>query len=524
MRGKRVGVICLILLLLIVFLGVILRLVHIDIIGIYFDEMSYLVNALGTQSHGMANRFEFDGFTQNEPRFLWTTWAIGGLFTAFGKSLTLARLPGVVLSALTAIPLYLLGSRISRSLGLLMATIWLMSPWAIVIGRFFREYAYFPFYYVLTFLILVWFAEFLGKAIRKKSINPLGFILGGLLALAPLIYATVGRSTTFKLVLAVYCAGLAYFFYQMLLVEGTRHRFSWRLILSGVCPLAAMLAGILYYAPWAIDFVPSFNTRWIDLALGNNPRNWFYNTGFFSFILLVGLGVAGALALIRRKKFPELFFSVLVFLIYLYGYTFHFQAYFYAPRYAFPVHLWVIPVLALGVWSLYWIIEDTSQGWRKMGGYLLLFMILISAFNPVNTYNAVFIQTQGNEPISGQYLHKFEGMAKKYGEQLKGAPVLCWTCTVLFWFDLADLADNKVKSLWIGSEEGVVGALNFMDNNPGGFLLLDGQRYKSEYEIGYKGEKWSKKTPGNPPKADIELGGKMLKYIDGVDGFYLYRW
>ena len=102
------------------------------------------------------------------------------------------------------------------------------------------------------------------------------------------------------------------------------------------------------HSVWALKLIPHFNMAWVSIALGNEPRNWFYPSGQPFFFLLAALGLWGAVLTLIQRRFQTAFFAALIFLICLYIYAFHFAAPNYLARYTFPLHLWAIPLLAWG--------------------------------------------------------------------------------------------------------------------------------------------------------------------------------
>ena len=63
----------------------------------------------------------------------------------FNQHLVAARLPGVVLGAATAIPIFIIGKRINVRVGMIAAAVWSLHPFSIAMSRYVREYAYFAF-------------------------------------------------------------------------------------------------------------------------------------------------------------------------------------------------------------------------------------------------------------------------------------------------------------------------------------------------------------------------------------------
>jgi len=509
--------------------GFVFRFIHINETGINFDEYWALIEAMGTQHHGAANYVISGHLTFDDPRFSYALWAVGWLFSIFGKSLLVARLPGIVMSALTAVPLYfLLSRRVNKLAGLTAAVLWLMSPWAIVVGRFFREYAYFPFYYVFIFIMLIWLAEYVIGIIRKEKRAEIFKIIFGIMAfIAPLIYALVlATNTTFKLVIIPYAIGIAYFFYLLLSSRKKSLNPNKLQIFFGFLLLILVVAGfakLLTVITFAVNLKPRFNAEQIKLAFENGPRNWFYPTGSFTYYILLGLGILGSAAMTLQRKMRTVFFTSLIFLSYIYAFTFHFD-YSIAARYTFPIHLWSIPILAVSLQIIYWILRGIKEKWKRFLANVLFFLTVLFTFNPVNTYNAINAGGSRHDLISGEtlYFDEFDSVLRNYGSELKNSAILCWRCPQLYWFEIVDLTQNNVGRFNLNLENGVDSVKDFMDKNEHGWVIFDGGSYKFKLLREY-GTTKTNEVSGAADRS-FEFEGKKLQYVDEANEDYLYRW
>ena len=146
-----------------------LRAIDLNRLEPYTDEYSHLVSALGIVDHGSPT-YNINGETRAPyVRFGIFTHSLALLFKNFDQSLTLARLPGIIFSALTIFPLFKLGSKISISTGLFSSLLSAISPWAIATSRNARELAFFPLSSAFIAILLYEFAKFLREFLSKND-------------------------------------------------------------------------------------------------------------------------------------------------------------------------------------------------------------------------------------------------------------------------------------------------------------------------------------------------------------------
>jgi len=500
------------------FAGVLFRLIDVEVIGIYTDEFSHLIKAMSLGDHGTTEYFKNGALTEPFVRPRWhpaerayfLTWTISVMFKWFGQSLLVARLPIIILSAATAIPLYFVGKKINRRVGLIAAIIWLMSPWALVIGRMVREYAIFPIFYLIIFMVFAGFAKHLLAVLEgEKKITYSAVILGLFVTLFPLIYAFyLDGASTFQQVIVVYFTVFLYSLYLFLSSRKIGPSLKTRAMLFLVFLSLIGITILSQRVVWRnVDISPTFNSVWIDSILSQSPRQWFFRPGLYSFYLIFALGTLGSLATVIKRKFPLFFFYALTFFTFLYIYSFHFGRY-NRPRYGFVMHVWLIPILAFGVYILYLILRDQSTRIRKALALILLTVLLLFTFNPVRTYAGVYTKQKGFNRIGEEFLYQFKDVHEKYGEELRDSTILCSTCGPLYWFGTVDLMDNGVYSFLIHKDKILERAVGVLEETEHGWAILDSWRFR-DTQLQQK---------------ELRFRDFRLEFVDKVRGFYIYRW
>jgi len=501
---------------LIVLAGIIFKLIHINDIGVYTDEWGSLVDAYSVADHGNTVYFVNGHPTEPYSRALFLIYLTGFFIRWFGHSLLVARLPVIIISSLTAVPLYLLGAKFSKKVGMLSAILWLLSPWGMMIGRFVREYAVFPCFYLFIFWMLICFSDVLLKRIEhREKLTLRECLVGGFGFGFPLYYFMVlDKFSTFEQVLVVYAVSFLYFAYIAFRSKTARAYFSRKRVIAAVLAGAFLLMTYIYLhrsgiSWWEMDFWPSYSSTWFKKILGDRSRSWFYLSGAYSVFLVMAFGSFPALLLFLKQKYPWALFYTLTFFASFYVYTFHFARYIRA-RYGFVMHVFLIPILALGIYFMYLLLWPKKGGSRLISALLTVFVLL--TFNPLNTYQAVFTEGSRYDMITEEHLYKFDEVAQKYGSEMKDQVILCTTCNPLFWFGIADLHDNKVQRMVLNEDDltstqrAILEAQKIYDH---GWIILDQWRFRKE---------------GLILELPIRINNYVFDYVDHIYSFFIYRW
>ena len=116
----------------------------------YCDEELHLESIYSILTRGTIDYERAQIITYLSVFFCWLGDAVG-----YYGYLYWSRIPSILISTFTVIPIYWLGRKVNKEIGLIAAFLWAMSPWAIVMSRYVREYAYYtPIIFGLTYLLL----------------------------------------------------------------------------------------------------------------------------------------------------------------------------------------------------------------------------------------------------------------------------------------------------------------------------------------------------------------------------------
>ena len=133
-------------------LGFLMRLWHLSAYGYYGDEGFHLFDIerfmSGTDSFFSGNYIK-DSRAPLVSYFATLSCYLAGA-SSFEEFLFWGKLPSIILGTLTAVPIFLLGNKVSKIIGILAAFLWLVSPWAIGVNQYIREYTYYVFFTLVT--------------------------------------------------------------------------------------------------------------------------------------------------------------------------------------------------------------------------------------------------------------------------------------------------------------------------------------------------------------------------------------
>lgn len=495
-------------------LSIVVQSVFLTALDPYIDEYAHLLGAKAISETGSGEYFLDDKINDSYSRSYFITFLISFLFSIFGESLFIARFLGVFMSALTSITFYFLGEKISKNVGIISALLWIFSPWSIAVAKNVREYAYFPFFFLLTFLFLFSVFRFFCRQLSlKKSFqkNLKKSILGGIVFLLPLFYGFfLDPQSTFRQITIMYLCFFAFLFFAFLLspkfsMHSKRLVFSLASILGLIGLFLLSQTDILFFR-----FAPSFNKSWANLFFGDSSTQWFYHSFAAGFFLFFIVGIAAAIRDAVKKNLVALFF-VVIFVAYFYFFTFHFDRYF-RPRYAFTVLIWMIPIVALGVQSSFSAIFSQIKKPTKTVGAFFLFLIgFFSVFNLSNARTAMEMNEHEYVPITNEYHDHVTPLFQKYKTKVSSDDaIICTLCEAFLLSDFAPLQKNKIFP-YISTDPNRFQKLRtVVDKNSSGWIFLDWRR--NNY--------W---TPGIL-REDFFLGKTKIEFIEIFSGFYVYHW
>jgi hypothetical protein len=477
-------------------LGFIVRVINLTALEPYTDEYVHLL---------FAREINDDNYERHYLRAYFLTYLVSIIFKIFGESLFNARLPGIIISTLTIIPMYFIGKKIAnKHVGIITATLWAFLPWGIMISRNVREYAYFPFFYALIFLLFISFYEYVRKYLRNRTISyhfyetiPPYIIL---LSLPPIYAFILDTSSTFKQIAIFYIA--AFLFISYCLLRDTEINRKIKNIIF-FFTLVILTIGVFNFLNHEMSFMrkqPLLNEIWLNgLFFSTSMTAIFFIALTITFITIIFYPN-------QPNKYPFIGFILFIFLLYLYFYTFHFTRYF-RPRYEFALMVWYLPILAFGIYMIIKLINP-KKIFTKI---LLSCLLLVVVINPKLLYVALTHQQHGYVPITIEFHDKVSPVLEKYQTIIKSkTPIVCSLCGALEWYGKVKLTGNNVHYYNYNSPERFKNMQEFMTKHKRGWIFLDLRR----------NNRW---TTGLPTK-DTNIGNVNIYFIERLSGLYVYKW
>ncbi len=365
-----------------------LRLYKLDHLTPYIDEFYHLLGA---------KRFLLEG-TFNYPRAPFLTGLIGLIFKIHGTtSLYFARLPSALIGSLTVIPIYFLGKKLNRYIGIIAALLFAVAPVSIGISRSIREY---PFFFFVLVIFLNW-SIWTIKKLQNNYRDIAGIINAFAILMLPALYFIFLDVSNF--VIQIYIILFVFFvvFQTHHLISSNKvaglynvvrqltAKYYLRIILIGLL-IIGILALLISRVSWVLNF--SLPANIFQLEANNyfsalfdpyfSPWGekllWFsgssYPTFFiFSFFLL------SSLLFIKRKAYLAYLGSFAFILI-----TFlYFTDRYYAIRYISYALPFYIVLFAGSVYTLLSLKKIYIKRSTRITYIFLISILLVSIFNPL---------------------------------------------------------------------------------------------------------------------------------------------
>jgi hypothetical protein len=258
-------------------LGLALRLHNLDGFPPYVDEYIHTNWAFLVYS-GQPAEWGRAFLTVNLPVYL--------SYLTFGVNLWAGRFPMVLINMLSIFPLYVLGSRINRQIGLICVALFTLSPWVIASSRTVRDYAVVPLIFytaaVLLLALLEWEGLRLGGYIQKNKYRIL-------LAAGILVYTVIDKTSILRIVLGVY--GI---FGVLALIKifkkniSAYYKIAILLLGSGFFVFLLVQSRIIYrYLNSGTIFYRTVTTYWSTL-IASDMHQWYFIGAIGYLVLLAG--------------------------------------------------------------------------------------------------------------------------------------------------------------------------------------------------------------------------------------------
>ncbi len=482
-------------------LTLLLRVFNLDALSPYTDEYMHLLAARQIV-HGAA--IAQVGY---ERSLFIVTLPVALFFRLFGESLWSARLASVVFNALAVFPLYFAVRKVNRPLAVTAGLLYAASPWVIGMARTVREYAYYPFYFYLLLLGMIALIERFPPrfALRRdwKALFRPGFLSLTLLLLLPVVYSRfLDENSTFSVVLLAY----------LTLILFLLARLDWK-SRENLVLLALIAVGIGVGYRWFVGagglssnlFYTASRVR--DLFFSDAPQQWFY--GRTIIVPLLALGSVLLVSVYLRERFVLPFFvflyfgSALVFSLFFAGFA--------SPRYYFHLLLWHLPLMAVGLYSLWFFLRIllTRLKLPSAAAGLTALLLLALSLNPRQILLPTFWDQPGLMPVTGQY---HENVAEVHAYLLDRATdqdVLVATVYANYSQWVEQPPFRAIYSFDYRRPDGRDYLLSLVEQHPSGWIVLDQIRYEQSQPI---------------PLETFSSGGRLVEYRGQFADEYVWRW
>jgi hypothetical protein len=373
----------------------------------YPDEYSHLIAARGMVAENTLPEYTRSFFIVTFPVYL--------LFELLEPSVQIARVVPVVFSSITIVPLYIILRQINIRTAILGILLYCTNPWVIGIGRTVREYAVFPFYSAILFLLLYALVNKFPEQYRVTEIKDIiredQTIPVLLLTLSvPILYiilveSMLNWSSSAMTVLFLYPAA-----YICFILRSDLSHYKTKKTFVLLTSLGIVLGLISIHIVPNLSTIPSYSKVPFNLFISNSDQQWFSQTNQSLIVAFLLLSIIYALS--SKKVILQLLSMTFTFEFYIFG--FHFGRY-YRPRYGFFIQLWYIAIVTIGILSAVELVKSvikklTDVDWSATRSTAvdigLVLMILLAFVNPAQTLLAVNLHNEYNGtyvPITHEY-------------------------------------------------------------------------------------------------------------------------
>lgn len=482
-----------------ILLGLILRTWNLDVLTPYADELNHLILAKSiSEGYEKISQVTYQ-------RSLYTVTLPAAYFSkVFGFSLWNVRFLGVMVNLLGLLPLYLLSRRINKTIAFLAVGLYVFSPWMIAISRNVREYAYYPFFFYLTALVMVRFYEAVpDKFVIVRDIRSL-ITLRNVLYLGVagfLLYFAIAVDvySTFKVILVMYPI------WGILLLRkldwGSRSSMFIGVILLFI---AVILISLILASSQYTAVRKKINEYFLLLFYDSPPQQWYFNRPLVSVIIL-------SLALLstkywEKKKFVQPF-SVLVYVASLISFSF-FYLLSNRPRYAIAAEIWHILIMAVGLFVAYIILD---RAFKLKNKWVIWVILLLLFWNIPQSFVPAMHNSPGVHPITTEYHAEVVKVFSFLQNKVQEEDAVVITGFLNSNFQLLGGLKSRNNVIYDYREPGSQELIfEVIDSYPSGWIVLD-------YPRGYD---YSQPVP----LEDFEYANKQVAYLGWFEDSYVLRW
>lgn len=482
-----------------------LRIWNLTILDPYTDEYLHLT---------AAKRFVETGFLDYSRAQLVTFSAVLAYWIgqpeSFYDYLFWGRLPGVIFSSLTVIPLYVLASQINRKIGLIAALLWAVSPWAIGVGRAIREYAYYPFFTLWILILLIWIIRHFER-VRGSFRSTKLWLASGTIAVFVYYAYAIDRLSTLKVSFIPILAILSFYaitHYRPLISFYKQQKKS--VLFGSVAALIAGISMIFWYVATnsQVDistFTPDL--RWIQYLffVQGSPTIQWWSGSAYMFIGFLSVLAGTIYAITTKNKRYFLVFWIFALMLFFYVYLFDRYA---RPRYIFHILPYLTVLVATSFYGVFECIQlPRLKGiWQGMSVSLLILIILVSnTLYPLTSTDHQYVGT------TNEYHDRVYPTLQMLESEISDEDVFVTTIMGRALYLAFDVEQDDITVYRYRNRDRFEVVEEVVSQNSQGWMILDSRRNGG----------WSE---GYPKEGHFFIGTTKVEVIQDKDGLQVYRW
>ncbi len=481
----------------------ILRMHNLTILDPYADEYAHLVAAKDLINIGETTYTRAFFVSYLVKNFL----QIGDP-ASFYEYVFWGRIPGVIFASSTILPLYFLARKINKPIALISSFLFAISPWAIAVSRNIREYAFYPFFILITTLlflrllemILHFKREFLTKIVLYSSLIFIFF------------YYTykIDTLSTLRISLLIFPVTALYFFvvnFKQIFVKQRKKAF----LILGV--LIGLTFSLLIYAINSPHVTFEINISLNSIRFFFNPdappMQWWFgnNFNYIAFIFIIA-GITYAITKGKKEYILPLaiFTTLIIFFVFFFDRNIR-------PRYSFYLLPFFTILVSTGIYSIFYFIKnEIKTNSLKYLALIVSIIFILITFNLQNTIYPITSDVHQLNLVTDEYHSKVESTIEFFEEY--GIEEDDYFITTIFGSILQlhfDISKERDFYYNYRDEDRFDYVRNIVASKPQGFIVLD-SRINGEFAEGF------------PKEGSFKIGETIVKVLQNKDEMQIYRW
>jgi hypothetical protein len=456
------------------------------------------------------------------------TYFIHFFIDLFGRSIFITKIPSILIGSLTVIPLYLITKRFSKIAGVIAGFLWAISPWAIYMDRLVREYAYFPFFLLIVFLLCLILTNNIidyYNNISNFSLINYGYIL---IISINLLYAKFfDWSSTYKFIFLLIPSVLLYLFFRIITIHSKKLENKNYKVFKYCALIFTILALFIAY----LFFSEKYNPFWLDLLYNFSIIQWFLpsNISLSAIAIIILFGILFVGISNRNYEIFQILFSFIFVCLY---FSFFEDLQSESPRYFFYILPLYIILISVGIYSIIMCIHKIFNK-NKYGSFLIFLFIalFLIIFNPLNSINAVVWDEKFNPFLGGTenyYNNPFE-LSELQSLITTNDIIITSNPSAIRWiFNYTPSRDNfsnrtgirpdgfdatceKIFYYWHPYNYKFDLTSDIINSHEGGWIILSEFSNKNPYIYGF-------------PRHDFYVNSNLVNYYGLIGGHNVYNW